>query len=154
MAFVGRAPLPRVSFNKSHGDPPRQTSLLMIVFVPPSPSKPPCVGSPARLRGRTASSCWIKSSVSTLAACQQRSARAACLWKHNRLSSALSYSNKEEHYRERRVCLTSVWSFFRDKYLWKRPTAHFQVRLANHFHGCVRRFPPAPPICELWEESL
>lgn len=86
----------------------------------------PVFGSPVRLRRRTTSSCWIKSSVSTLAACQQRSARAARLWKHNRLPSALSYSNKEEHCRERRVCLTSVWSFFRDKHLWKRPTARFK----------------------------
>lgn len=67
--------------------------------------------SPVWLRSLTTSSCWIKSSVSTLAGCQQRSARAACLWKHNSLPSSLSYSNKEEHYRERR--LTSVWSFQR-----------------------------------------
>ncbi len=94
------------------GDPSRQTSLFMIVLVPLSLSNHPC-RSPVWLGSLSTSSCWIKSSVSTLAACQQRSARAACLWKHNSLPSPLSYSNKEELYRERRQCLTSVWSFQR-----------------------------------------
>lgn len=67
--------------------------------------------SPVWLRSPATSSCWIKSSVSTLAACQQRSARAACLWKHNSPPPSLSYSNKEEHCRERRLCLNQRVEF-------------------------------------------
>lgn len=94
----GRDFLPLSCHIRVHDTQLRQTSLCMIVLVPPS-VEPPCVGSPARPHSLTTSSCWIKSSVSTLATCQQGSALAACLRKHNCLYSFLSSSNKEGDFR-------------------------------------------------------
>lgn len=81
--------------------------------------------SPLSLCTLSISLCRIKSSVSILAACQQRSSWATCLWKHYSLNSSLGYSNKEEHYRDRRVCLTSLCIRSEISILDKVPT-HFK----------------------------
>lgn len=49
-------------------------------------------------------------------------------YENNSCRTSLSYSNEEECYRERRVCLYRVWSFLRSVSL------SIQVGLSNHFH--------------------
>lgn len=113
--FAARALLPpsrpiRVS---DPSDPLRQTSVLMIVLVPPCLSKTALCSSPVWAGSLSTSSCWIKSSVSTLAARQQRSDFGGRPMKTQQSPSTHSDSDEDEHGGETRVCLTSVWGFHR-----------------------------------------
>lgn len=92
------------------GDPLRQSLLFLLSLR--CLRRTDGFGSPVRL-GSLSTSLVRLSGVSTLAVCQQRSAWVARLWKHNPVHASLRCSNGEEHYRERRVCLTCVWSFHR-----------------------------------------